>query len=82
VNARLLTPINYLAFCIQSVCMVFLPRTCAGEVPRAVQLKVVEADPYAKGDSATTSYKQCRLESGATIGVPPYIQVRMLDHAA
>lgn len=47
----------------------------AGELPPTVQLKVVEADPYAKGDSATTSYKQCKLESGASLGVPPYVQV-------
>ncbi len=33
-----------------------------------------EAEPYAKGDSATSSYKQCTLESGARLAVPPYVQ--------
>lgn len=37
---------------------------------------MVEADPYARGDSATSSYKQCRLEGGARIGVPPFVQAR------
>lgn len=40
-----------------------------------MDLEVVEADPYARGDSATSSYKQCRLESGARIGVPPFVEV-------
>ncbi|BDA42194.1 Elongation factor P [Coccomyxa sp. Obi] len=47
----------------------------SGELPATVELKVVEADPYARGDSATSSYKQCRLEGGARIGVPPFVQV-------
>ena len=46
----------------------------AGELPQTVQLKVVEAEPYAKGDSATSSYKQCTVESGARVAVPPYVQ--------
>ncbi|EIE20680.1 translation elongation factor P [Coccomyxa subellipsoidea C-169] len=46
----------------------------SGEMPATVELKVVEADPYARGDSATSSYKQCRLEGGAKIGVPPFVQ--------
>lgn len=43
-------------------------------MPATVELKVAEADPYARGDSATSSYKQCRLEGGAKIGVPPFVQ--------
>lgn len=46
----------------------------AGELPQTVQLKVVEAEPYARGDSATSSYKQCTVESGARVAVPPYVQ--------
>ena len=46
----------------------------AGELPQTVQLKVVEAEPYAKGDSATSSYKQCTVQSGARVAVPPHVQ--------
>ena len=42
--------------------------------PRCLQLKVVEAEPYAKGNSAASSYKQCTVESGAKVAVPPYVQ--------
>jgi hypothetical protein len=46
----------------------------AGELAPTVELRVSEAEPYAKGDSATSSYKQCTLESGARLAVPPYVQ--------
>ena len=46
----------------------------AGELPLTVELKVVEAEPYAKGDSATSSYIQCTVENGARVAVPPYVQ--------
>ena len=45
----------------------------AGELPPTVELRVAEADPYAKGDSATTSHKRCTLEGGARVAVPPYV---------
>ena len=45
----------------------------AGELPPTVELRVTEADPYAKGDSATSSYKQCTLEGGARVAVPPFV---------
>ena len=34
---------------------------------------MAEADPYAKGDSATSSYKQCTLDGGARVAVPPFV---------
>ena len=46
---------------------------CAGELPPTVELRVAAADPYAKGDSATSSYKQCTLEGGARMAVPPFV---------
>ena len=46
---------------------------CAGELPPTVELRVAEADPYARGDSSTSSYKQCTLEGGARVAVPPFV---------
>jgi elongation factor P len=46
----------------------------AGELPQTLELRVIEAEPYAKGDSASTSYIQCTVETGAKVSVPPYVQ--------
>ena len=46
----------------------------AGELPQTLQLKVTDAEPHAKGDSATSSYKACTVETGARVSVPPYVQ--------
>ncbi len=46
----------------------------AGELPQTLELKVTDAEPHAKGDSATSSYKACTVETGAKVSVPPYVQ--------
>lgn len=46
----------------------------AGELPQTLELKVVQAEPYAKGDSATASYIQCTVETGAHVSVPAFVQ--------
>lgn len=43
------------------------------EVPRHVELRVAETEPGVKGDTATGAMKPARLESGATINVPLFI---------
>jgi len=45
------------------------------ELPFFVVLKVVEADPGVRGDTATGGSKPARLESGATVNVPLFIEV-------
>jgi elongation factor P len=42
--------------------------------PTFVQLKIVETDPGVKGDTAGTGGKPARLESGATVRVPLFVQ--------
>jgi elongation factor P len=42
--------------------------------PTFVTLKVVETDPGLKGDTAGTGGKPAKLESGATVRVPLFIQ--------
>jgi len=52
--------------------------TCKGdtvtiELPTAVELRVTETEPGFKGDRATAGTKPAKLETGATIQVPLFI---------
>ncbi len=44
------------------------------QLPQSVVLTVVECDAAIKGQTATGSYKPGKLETGATIMVPPYLE--------
>lgn len=44
-------------------------------LPDQVTLKVVEAEPVVKGQTASSSYKPAVLENGARVMVPPFISV-------
>lgn len=47
---------------------------CVGiQLPVAVELKVVQCDPYVRGASATGRTKPAVLETGLVIQVPEYI---------
>jgi elongation factor P len=54
------------------------------ELPETVALKVVEADPVVKGQTAASSYKPARLENGVRTMVPPHIEagVRVVVNTA
>ncbi len=43
------------------------------EIPKSVDLVVAETEPGMKGDTATAATKPARLESGATVNVPLFI---------
>ncbi|MBS3808904.1 MAG: elongation factor P [Desulfobacterales bacterium] len=43
-------------------------------LPNFIEMKVVRADPWVKGDTASGSYKPVELETGLTIQVPPFIE--------
>ena len=43
-------------------------------LPDQVTLKVVEADPVVKGQTAASSYKPAKLENGVRILVPPFVE--------
>lgn len=45
------------------------------EIPIFVQLKVIETEPGFRGDTATGATKPAKLETGATINVPLFINV-------
>ncbi|ODR96709.1 elongation factor P [Methyloceanibacter superfactus] len=43
-------------------------------LPDQVTLKVVEADPVVKGQTAASSYKPAMLENGVRVMVPPFVE--------
>ena len=43
-------------------------------LPETVIMKVAEADPVVKGQTASSSYKPAVLENGLKIMVPPHIE--------
>jgi elongation factor P len=45
------------------------------EIPIFIALKVIETEPGFKGDTATGAFKPAKLETGATINVPLFINV-------
>lgn len=45
------------------------------ELPANVVLEVVEADAVIKGQSANSSYKPAKLETGISVLVPPFVGV-------
>jgi elongation factor P len=45
------------------------------ELPTAVELRVVETDPGVRGDTASGGSKPAKLETGAVIQVPLFINV-------
>ena len=51
----------------------FKERHVGLKLPIKVELKVVEAPPAVKGDTAKGGTKQAKLETGATINVPLFI---------
>jgi len=44
------------------------------QLPQTVVLEVVECDAAMKGQTATGSYKPGKLETGASVMVPPYLE--------
>lgn len=44
------------------------------KLPDQVTLKIVEADPVVKGQTAASSYKPAKLENGLRVMVPPFIE--------
>lgn len=44
------------------------------ELPTTVSLKVTDAEPSIKRQTASSSYKKCTVETGLTVMVPPFIE--------
>ncbi|MFZ0242051.1 MAG: elongation factor P [Desulfobacterales bacterium] len=43
-------------------------------LPNFIELKIVKADPWAKGDTASGDSKPATLETGTVIQVPPFVE--------
>lgn len=54
--------------------LMFDKRPINVDLPKKINLKVIEAPPSIKGDSATTPTKTVTLETGAKINVPIFIK--------
>ncbi|WP_119460263.1 elongation factor P [Rhodospirillaceae bacterium SYSU D60014] len=54
------------------------------ELPDIVTMRIVEADPVVKGQTASSSYKPAKLENGVRVMVPPHIEsgVRIVVNTA
>ena len=45
------------------------------ELPKTVELKVVETEPSVKGATAAAQYKPATLETGLKVTVPPFVNI-------
>ena len=54
--------------------LLFAGRPIAVSLPNFIDLKIIKADPWVKGDTASGSYKPATLETGVEIQVPPFIE--------
>ncbi len=59
--------------------MIVIVSSTDGEIigvrlPDTVAMKIIEADPVVKGQTAASSYKPATLENGVRIMVPPHIE--------
>lgn len=67
--------VNYLKENMNVVILSYDNRVIGVEVPNFVELVVVETEPGFKGDTATGGSKLAKLETGATIRVPLFVNV-------
>jgi elongation factor P len=44
------------------------------ELPQSVTMRVVEADPVVRGQTASSSYKPGKLENGRRVLIPPHVE--------
>lgn len=49
-------------------------KALAVTLPESVVMRIVEADPVVKGQTAASSYKPAKLENGVRVMVPPFIE--------
>lgn len=55
--------------------LIYEHRPIAVELPIFIELKVVDADPGVRGDTASGGTKPAIVETGATVKVPLYLEV-------
>jgi len=66
--------VNFLQDGMKVIVQLHEGRPIGISLPQQVVLKIVEADPVTKGQTAASSYKSATLENGMRIQVPPFIE--------
>jgi len=64
---------NYLIDNLEMDILFFRDKAIGITLPNFVDLEVVEAEPWAKGDSVSGDTKPVTLETGMSIQVPPFV---------
>lgn len=54
--------------------LLFQGRPIGVSLPNFIELRVVSADPWVKGDTASGGYKPAELETGLVAQVPPFVE--------
>jgi elongation factor P len=65
---------NFLIDNLEADILLFDNRPIGLTLPYFVDLKVTQADPWAKGDSVAGDSKPVTLETGYTLRVPPFVE--------
>jgi elongation factor P len=66
--------LQYISDATEGVLALIYNDACIGiQIPQSVELTITECDPGVRGNSATSRTKSAKLETGATIQVPEYI---------
>lgn len=66
---------NFLIDNLEVDILFFGTRPIGTTPPKFIDLRVTEAAPWVKGDTATTDYKPAILETGYQVQVPPFVEV-------
>lgn len=65
---------NYLIDNLAVDLLLFSDKAIAVDVPNFVNLRVVQTDPWVKGDTSGSDSKPATLETGYVLRVPPFIE--------
>jgi len=65
---------NYLIDNLPVDLLLFRDKAIAVDVPNFVNLRVVQTDPWAKGDTSGSDSKPATVETGYVLRVPPFIE--------
>jgi len=65
---------NYLIDNLQADVLLFKEKAIGVNVPNFVNLRVVNTDPWAKGDTSGSDSKPATVETGYVLRVPPFIE--------
>ena len=65
---------NYLIDNLPVDLLLFSDKAIAVDVPNFVNLRVIQTDPWAKGDTSGSDSKPATVETGYVLRVPPFIE--------